>query len=178
MSFISASPLYLKTDKLYYFHMTNIYKNYDKICILLKHIHCFPKQPLTSLLHCTEPLTTDLSHRKCCDITLISHYPASGNIRAPATLFTVSCLATETDVMPWTVVPPRFPFVGWTTFRHREDRDAECRDSISVWGCHGLPVAVMAGKGHRDRRCRGWGGGNQPDIWLFFFKSLPKAIVG
>lgn len=44
-------------------------------------------------------------------------------------------------------------------FDTAEDGDEERRDSISVLGCQGLPVAVMVVKGHRDRSQRGGGGG-------------------
>lgn len=44
-------------------------------------------------------------------------------------------------------------------FDTAEDGDEERRDSISVLGCQGLPVAVMVVKGHRDRSQTGGGGG-------------------
>lgn len=76
-----------------------------------------------------EPAGCDYSAPQWCDITPVSTFKhqyshsvsTASFIRehgAPATLFTISWLATETDVRPWTVVHQRFPFVGWARFQH------------------------------------------------------------
>jgi len=62
-------------------------------------------------------------------------------------------------------------------FNTLEDGDEERRDSISVSGCQGLPVAVMVVKGQRDRRQRGGGRGNKPGLFLSFFKKIKTILV-
>lgn len=52
----------------------------------------------------------------------------------PAALFPINPLPTETDVMPWTVVPQRFPFVGWARFRHSGGTEMRSAEIISVFG--------------------------------------------
>lgn len=47
-----------------------------------------------------------------------------------------------------------FPLWDGRGFDTGGDGGEERRDSISVWGCQGLPVAVMVMKAHRDRG--GW----------------------
>lgn len=99
-----------------------------------------------------------------CDLVLVFPlHPSSsgGTWCAPATLFTISCQATETDIVPWAVVHQRFPFVGWARFRHSGGRRRGGGDSISVWGCQGLPVAVMVMKGQRDSE---EGGGEEEEV--------------
>ena len=61
-------------------------------------------------------------------------------------------------------------------FNTVEDGDEERRDTISVSGCQGLPVAVMVVKGHRDRGQRGGGGGSQPDTF-FYLDLCPKQLL-
>lgn len=78
--------------------------------------------------------------------------------------------------MPWTVVHQRFPFVRWARFRHSRGRrwGAE-RDSISVWACQGLPVAVTVKRGHRDRSP---GGACGVSVWWQGAKHLSSKIIG
>lgn len=58
-------------------------------------------------------------------------------------------------------------------FDTTEDRDEERRDSISVLGCQGLPVAVMVVRGHRDRRQTGGVGARSQ---TFFYLSPKQSL--
>lgn len=146
--------------------------NCISICLrILNQLH-FLKQSLQiqnhhtlNLDHCT---IQNLSNRNCC--SKVKHHNHhhhqhhhhlylcilhQGTWHASATVCTISCLPTETDVMPWTVVHQWFPLWDGQDFDTAEDRDEEHRDTISLLGCQGLPVAVMIVKGHKDRTQRG-----------------------